>query len=225
MAVTKKDFTDLLGESISTDLAAEAAPSSQKEHAFSETFEKRMSDFFSGKDAQRRKAKVNTKRWLIVAIAAVLLLAAVACAIPEVRQSIAGFFVRIFGNHVEYTAPVITKDRIEEEYGLVPLPEGFVQISKENTDRYVVTLYLDADDNVIILRQSVTEANIDSIDNEHGEFQELRIGENTIRVHYSEVGANAAWLENGYYFSLGYGDYIDHETFEEWVSSVKVIQP
>ncbi len=201
MAVTKKEFTDLLGESISADLASEAAPTERTEQVFSEAFEKRMSDFFSGKAVQRKKAKSNPKRWLIVAIAAVLLLAAVACAVPEVRRSIAGFFVRMFGDHVEYTDPDITKDRIEEEYGLVPIPEGF-ELNTESGSKTRTLRYEDGKGRYIIFIQTVDAEIQISVDNEEGEFSEQTIANKSCRIYISDDGSQASWLENGYFFSM-----------------------
>lgn len=222
MAVTKKEFTDLLGESISADLASEAVPTERTEQVFSEAFEKRMSDFFSGKDAQRKKAKSNPKRWLIVAIAAVLLLAAVACAVPEVRRSIAGFFIRIFGDHVEYTDPAVTKDRIEEEYGLVPIPEGFVGNISVRTDSIMVTDYTNNNGNIISLQQAALKGHKDLIDNENGMFTEEEINGKMIRIYRSKDAAQASWTENGYYFSLSALYPVNETFFREMISAVGI---
>lgn len=219
MAVTKKEFTELLGESISADLAAEAPPADSGEQVFSEAFEKRMSDFFSGK--RSGKAKLRPKRWLIAAIAAVLLLAAVACAVPEIRRSIAGFFVKIFGDHVEYTDPDITKDHIEEEYGLVPIPEGYTVEDIQRSEDLVVTYYSNTDGYSIYLNQSSSKNRNEKVDNEHGESYELEIDGRKVVVYSGEGGMHAAWLENGYYFSLVTNELLELTVFEKMISSVK----
>lgn len=220
MAVTKKEFTELLGESISADLAAEAPPADSGEQVFSEAFEKRMSDFFSGK--RSGKAKLRPKRWLIAAIAAVLLLAAVACAVPEIRRSIAGFFIRIFGDHVEYTDPDITKDRIEEEYGLVPIPEGFEETTSIKNNSAVITDYFDEQGNYISLKQVAYRLYSVSIDNENGYFEEETINGIAMRVYRSENVTEASWIEDGYYFSLLCSFQADDGFFRELISNVRI---
>lgn len=221
MAMTKNELLDILGKSISADLAAEGTPTPQKEPVFSEDFEQSMNEFFAKGSSAKKKNKVRPKRWLIIAIAAVVALAATACAVPEIRESIAGFFVKVFGDHVEYTDPNVTKNSIEEEYGIVPIPEGFAITDSVNTDSSLVVTYTDENENSIILRQIASKNYSISVDSEHGNFEEFELDGKDVRIQYGANGAQAAWIQDGYYFTLTYPDEISLETFENWVISVQ----
>ena len=221
MAVTKNELLDMLGKSISADLAAEGTPTPQKEPVFSEDFEQSMNEFFAKGSSAKKKNKVRPKRWLIIAIAAVVALAATACAVPEIRESIAGFFVKVFGDHVEYTDPEITKEGIEEEYNFVPLPEGFSLIEQSKTETTLSSTFSDNERNILLLKQYASGSVSEVVDNELGEFEETVIGNKTVRVYLSEESAQASWMENGYYFSLYYLSHIERETFEGWIKTIQ----
>lgn len=221
MATIKKELADAYGEIIDVEIEAAIAEAENEPHEFSPQFKNQMEELIrTGKPYNKRGLTKRGKRILIIAIAAVLALALTACAIPEIRESIAGFFVKIFNDHVEYSDPDVTKDRIEEEYGFEPLPEGFELIDETKDDSYLEALYADADGHVIMFRQSASEINEDSIDNEHGKAFMQSIGEKKVLIHFSEVGARATWIENGYYFSIDYGSNVELTVFVKWIDSI-----
>lgn len=212
------ELAEAYGEVIDAEIEALLAEENEP-HVFSESFEKRMNELIrTGRPNSGKRA--GAKRWLIIAIAAVLALAATACAVPEIRESIAGFFVKVFGDHVEYVDPAVTKETIEEEYGLVPIPEGFEETYFTNDGGCVATDYIDNKGNIISLHQWSKSFSGEVIDNEHGEFSEYYLGDIAVRIFSSEFGKQASWVQDGYYFSLIYGSKMDLETFESWIASV-----
>ena len=216
----EEEFAALLAKSIDEEFESILA-GTEEEHEFSPEFEAKMNELFS--DARAKEMpKVRPKRWLLIAIAAVLLLAATACAVPQVRESIAGFFVKVFGDHVEYTDPAVTKERIEEEYGLLPIPEGFAVESVVDGAVTRITTYRNVNEDEIVLIQSVDPAQINSIDNEYGTSEEIDISGDIIRIYSSDYFAQASWVKEGYYFSLTYNAPISSESFVNLICSVKV---
>lgn len=215
-------LADAYGETIDREAEALAAEAEKEPHVFTKRFEERMAELIrTGKPNNRKGLSKRGRRILLIAAAAVLVLAAVACAVPEIRESIGGFFVKIFGDHVEYTDPDITRNSIEEEYSLVPIPEGFhVYSIKRSNDAAVTTVYVDSDENYIMLAQSTDKKMNESVDNERGEFYEVEIRGKNITVHYSDDNAQASWIQDGYYFSLSYTSSIDLSTFYEWIAAV-----
>ena len=168
----------------------------------------------------RRLVNSRAKRVAAALIAAVLLLLMVGFTSKRIRSSVAGFFVETFGDHVEYFDPAITKTSIEEEYGLVPVPEGFEESAVSKTDLRVSTCYSSADDDTIWLWQTCNKSGIDSVDNEHGTETETVIEGTPVRIILADDHAVAAWVENGYYFTLSYSSAISIDQFTEWISSV-----
>lgn len=221
MAMTRKEFADIVGRSFDEGLEAETGYKEQPEAEFSADFEKRMDEFFANK-ADGGKKKIKRRLWILIAAAAVLALAATACAVPEIRESIAGFFIRTFGDHEEYSDPRVTKEQIEEEYGLVPVPEGYELVNEIAAENALQLVYGDDDENYIQLVQYAAGHIWDTVDTEHGRVFEEEIDGNTVRIMYSEYGATAAWIENGYFFSLSCGSPVELEEFESWIASVGI---
>ncbi|MCR5808620.1 MAG: DUF4367 domain-containing protein [Clostridiales bacterium] len=214
-------LADAYGETIDREAEALAAEAEKEPHVFTKRFEERMAELIrTGKPNNRKGLSKRGRRILLIAAAAVLVLAAVACAVPEIRESIGGFFVKIFGDHVEYTDPDITRNSIEEEYGLVPIPEGFEETSVTRGDLIVISTYESSSGVSLSLIQSADPNQNDSIDNEHGEFFETEIGKKLVRIHMSDYGTQASWIEDGYYFSLVCSNNIEQNIFEEWIASV-----
>lgn len=222
MENNKQLIADAYGKAMDAEYDAILAEDETEPHQFSERFEEKMNDLINGDASEKKGASRRRLRpiWLIAA--AILLLAATACAVPSIRKSIAGFFVKMFGNHVEYTDPDITKDRIEEEYGLVPIPEGFEETTAIKNDSVVVTDYVDEMGNVISLQQVAKSQYYDFIDNENGVFEEETVNGIAIRVYRSEDTTQASWIEDGYYFSLSCLFQIDNDFFREIISNVKI---
>ena len=218
--LTKTEFKEAFREAMEIQLASDLKES--EPHEFTPGFEARMEEIIkTGKPNNKKKGLSRRgKRILIIAIAAVVALTLTACAVPEIRESIAGFFVKIFSDHVEYSDPDVTKERIEEEYGLVPIPEGFVEVKCLRGKDFVGTDYLDSDENCISLLQKANSHLNDTVDNERGSFYECTINGNTVRIYLSADSAQASWIANGYYFSLIYSSHVEQRQFEDLIASV-----
>ena len=218
MKTIREEISEYYGALIDAEIEAAFAEAEKAPIVPSKRFERRMRALLrrGGKAAPSR-----TKRILIIAAAALLALAMGACAVPEVRESIAGFFVKIFGDHVEYSVPDTIKERIEEEYGLVPIPEGFKLISQNCNENFLGSVYSDADGNILMLRQFAEKDTLHAVDNENGDTCECEIGGKTVLFYHSENSSSATWIEDGYFFSLSCGSKVDPEVFKEWIRAVK----
>lgn len=222
MSVSKAELAEILARSIDEEFAFAVKEAEKEPHEFSEEHEAKMAELIkTGNPKQRKTTSNRGKRILVIAIAAALALVATACAVPEIRESIAGFFVKIFSNHVEYSESKATKESIEVEYGIIPIPEGFEISYSSNDGESVLTEYVDDEDNIIKLIQGAKGFPGESVDNEHGDFYEYYIGDIAVRIMHNEYGAQAAWLQDGYYFSIVYTSPIELEEFETWIKSVR----
>ena len=214
MSDFEKELAAAYEKAMDAELDAVIAESGKDPHVFSDRFEKSMEEMIrtgrpdklwsdAPKNTNEKKKKLSGKglRILLIAAAILLALTAVACAVPEIRESIAGFFVRIFSNHVEYVDPAITKDRIEEEYGLVSL-DGYQIISKNNDGETNTVTYNNGNGTVIVMIQSVSQQIAFSVDNENGEAEEYKVNDIVVRLYKSEVSNQASWIQDGYFFSL-----------------------
>lgn len=199
------------------ELALASCPAFAPSAGFGERMEKLIRE---EKRPVRRLLNSRVKRAAAALIAAAMMLCFLGFTSERIRSSVAGFFVQVFGDHTEYSDPAITKTSIEEEYGLVPVPEGFEESTVSKTDLRVSTCYSSADDDTIWLWQTCSKSGIYSVDNEHGTQMETVIEGKSVMIILSEDHAHAAWIENGYYFTLSYSSAISIDQFTEWISFV-----
>ena len=129
----------------------------------------------------------------------------------------------MFDDHVEYSDPAEIKETIEKICALSPMPEGFELKLDCRTETGYMATYMDAAGNAIMLQQSAGSGVTENIYAESGRFEERSIGKRRIRVHYGEGFAQAAWTENGYFFSIACTGDFSPETFEEWIDAVKTL--
>ena len=189
----------------------------------SKAFEARMEGLIAEeKRPVRRLVNSRAKHVAAALIAAVLLLTVVSFTSERIRSSVAGFFVQTFGDHSEYFNPGVTKTSIEEEYGLVPVPEGFVEYKTIIEDDYLSRIYAKDENSLISLLQQAGSSVSESVDNEHGVIDEYEINGKTVLIYLSGKAAHAAWTENGYYFSLAFTSFsqVDLDQIIDYVSSV-----
>lgn len=217
MKTLREELAEYCGSLIDADIEAALAAAEKEPIVPSKRFEKRMAALLgTGKKA----SATRIKRIVIIAAAALLVLALAACTVPKVRESVSGFFVKVFGDHVKYIEPAITKERIEEEYGLVPIPEGFDIVETSNNGRCRVITYVDKNETALQLTQGAKGFDEESVDNELGVFYEKQIGDKTVRIYQSDYSSQAAWIQDGYYFSLSYNAPIELVNFEALIGSV-----
>lgn len=226
----KVAIADAYGEMLDAEIDAILASAPKEQHIFSDGFEKKMNALInnagSDDDGCKTEESVPVKRrkvrklWLIAA--AILALAAAACAVPEVRKSIAGFFIRTFSDHVEYSDPDITKTSIEKEYELNPIPEGFSVTYYSNIGTDMIIKYMDTDEALIRLLQSANPNGVEMIDAERGDFTYHTVDGKEVRLYSGDDGSVAVWIDNGYYFSLFYTEPMDQELLEHMMSLVKI---
>ena len=222
--MTKDEFREAMRDAVLASIEAEIADYKEKygdePHVFSAEHEAKMRAIFDNFEKKQRRRRRT--RWALVAAAcAVFAFTCVSCTVPQIKESISGFFVQVFGDHVEYTDPAVTKECIEEEYGLVPVPEGFEIAEETKTDTSLTVTYVDNNNNSIMFIQSAGKHPLENVDSEHGSFSEYDLDGLDVMISFGEYGANAAWVQDGYYFALIYPAEIDLNTFEEWISSVQ----
>lgn len=225
MTTIEKELANAYGEVIDAEIEATLASAEQERHEFSPEFKKRMEELIKTGDPNKKNGlSKRGKRILIIAIAAVVALTLTACAVPEIRESIAGFFVKIFGDHVEYSDPEVMKDAIEEEYGLVPVPDGFAINYHSKINGIAHIQYSSEKFGDIQLIQGAKVAIDSFVDNEHGSFTEHSVGDKFVRVYNGEESMSASWVENGYYFILTCNFPVEQALFESWIDSVQIVE-
>lgn len=206
-----------LGEAMDREFDAYLSEAAVEPHSFSRRFERRL-----GRLLRSGRPAVPVRRVLIAAAAAVLALVALACASPNLRRTLAGFWIKAFKDHDEYIFSDVTKKSIEEVYALSPVPEGFEETYFSQNDVSCFTDYYDANGNLICLKQYSANPSGQSADNQQGEAMEEAVGGLTVYLRISEGYASASWVDNGYFFSLTCTPSVSFDRLRELIMSVGI---
>ena len=223
MSMTKAELMNVFRDAASAEFADFSPYESDYNYEFSERFERRMDRLIRSESrAAWRFVNTNPKRLIILIVAVIMALTAAACAVPEIRESIAGFFVRMFSDHAEIGLSETIRESIEDSYELDPVPDGFSLSLKKATEFYVYLEYIDSNGNLIILDQKAVHDSPISFDNCSGAYCERSINGKSVLIQFTDNFTQAYWEEEGYLFQLWYSSSVDAETFSTWIDSVKL---
>ncbi len=221
MAMTKAELLNVFRDAACTEFAVFSPNESDYTYEFSERFERRMDRLIRSESRPAwRFINTNPRRLIIIAIVIVMALFAVACAVPEIRESIAGFFVRMFSDHAEITAPELTKQSIEDEYNLLPIPERYeIAAQYKSLDMYMVD-YADENNGLIRFRQFADASYLYLLDSVYGCNTECVINGKKVLFFYSNDFSQAVWEEDGYVFQIYCSPSVEFSVVEKYIDSV-----
>ena len=182
MSVTKAEFKQIFTAAVAQEFCH--IPGAEKiSYTFSQAF-------------LRRKEKLikNTRKttWYWVNTAAkraaviVLLLAmlfSVAMSVEAIRDPVVTFFTELYEKYILIVFEGDGYKEIEQEYGFTQLPEGYEIVDVARAPAIVITTLQDAQDNLLVLEQSIAEGDGPTVDNEQGVVTQVSIGETSVLVY------------------------------------------
>ena len=221
MPISEEEFKQALREAAGSEFDG-LLPEEGGGHVFSERFERRMARHISSEAGGRRSSPLPGRlRPAAIAVILAAAMLAAACAIPKVRESVAGFFMQVFPDHMEVVPTELERSVIERVYDLDPIPEGFTLSKTMFRDELYFSIYSNEDDDTIGFHQYAGSVHASSFDNENADCTEYEIEGRMVLIRYSEDSSMAIWAEDGYIFALDFGSPVDLELFKTWIASVK----
>lgn len=170
---------------------------------FSEKFEKSMDKLIRKNNRIQLSTRRKIKTGLLAALIAVLVLFTGLMSFAATRKPIIEFTKKVFEQfnkvslNSESTPPL---DKIEIEYTLTNLPEGFELISYNSDEYRVYALWKDSNGNEISFTQ-IPLGSVFTVDNEY-KYQELKINGFTAYLVEDEAGRFVRWTDGYYWFSI-----------------------
>lgn len=173
---------------------------SEIEWDFSTKFEKSMEKLIKKNNTIKISTRRNIRKGLLAAIVAIIVLFTGLMSVTATRTPFIEFIKKVFPQYNEITlseesTPPV--DKIETEYTLTALPEGFEVKEYQKDDLGILTVWENSNGNRIILMQDLLDSNF-SFDNEH-EYEELYI--NGYEAYY--YSSQLTWTDGIYWFTLG----------------------
>ena len=160
-----------------------------------------------GVDVQKEEGRryYHKKRVLSLILAAVLLLVS-AVTVYAYRGAILGFIEKIFDDHVEVGFDGVPEDApsvIEEVYTLGYVPQGYVQVQKNSSERSVRYTFKNEEGKSIDFLQDTINANsIIGMDNEYGDIEIRIYGERKVYCRISSSNCSFLWRGEKYVLQI-----------------------
>ncbi|MCD7871840.1 MAG: DUF4367 domain-containing protein [Clostridiales bacterium] len=170
---------------------------------FSKKFENSMNKLIKKNNRIRISTRLKIRKGLIAAIIAIIVLFTGLINVSATRTPFIEFIKKVFPkfNQItlsdESTPPI---EKIETEYTLTDLPDGY-EIDIYQKDKLVVmTKWKNKSGDEIVLFQETLDPNL-SIDTEHN-YQELKINRYEAYLMTTERNSVLSWTDGYYWFTL-----------------------
>ncbi len=179
---------------------------------FSEKFEKSMNRLISKNNHIRLSTRKHIRKGLLAAIVAIIVMFTGLMSVSATRTPFIEFVKKILPqfNEVtlseESTPPV---DRIETEYTLTDLPDGFEITEYQKYELGILTTWINNNGDEVTFSQNIIDTNF-TIDNEHN-YTELLINGYTAYFVEDESGALIRWTDGNYWFTLSVSNNLSNE--------------
>jgi len=222
MAISKAQFKEAFREVISSEFSHIPKNEDEIDFVFSERFNKRMAKLInSQKKAYYKLINTAAKRVAII-IVLILTMFTAAFSVKAIREPIIKFVKQIYETFIHYSVEGDTTDKIEKEYPLKFVPDGFNEINKVRDSYLITTIYENSTADRIVFSQVTTKTNAGYfLDNETGEVHSEVV--NGINVEWKKWYDNITvlWTNEGYVFSIECMGNINFDTIKDMICSVE----
>ena len=172
------------------------------DHVFSTRFEKKMNKLIR-KEAEHPWAVSHTlARNLIAAAIVIILLFTLCMSVGAIRNAIFNFFRLHFEDHDRIVFEVQERTKIEKEYIIANLPEGFVLKEEIKNDINNMKVFENENGDYIHFSQSISMSNGIALDNDRSKYKVMEIDGNGVFVTSTHEKVMLAWDQDGYLFFL-----------------------
>lgn len=170
---------------------------------FSEKFEKSMNKLIKKNNHIQLSTRRNIRKGLLAAIVAIIVTFTGLISVSATQTPFIEFVKKIFPQFNEITlseesTPPVNK--IETEYTLTNLPDGFEMTEYQKDNLGVLMTWINNNGDEITFSQNIVDTNF-TIDNEHNYKEQNIIGYKSYYIE-DEAGALLRWTDGYYWFTL-----------------------
>lgn len=179
---------------------------------FSEKFENSMNQLIKKNNHIKLSTRRKIRKGLLAAIITVIVAFTGLMSVSATRTPFIEFIKKVFPqfNEVtlseESTPPV---DRIETEYTLTNLPDGFEITEYQKDELVVMSKWENQMGEDIVLFQEILDSNL-SIDTEHS-YEEIVINGYSAYLNKYELNSSLKWTDGYYWFTLSVPNNLHNE--------------
>ena len=217
----------LLEEDLKEMAIIDALP--DEEFVFSEKYKKEMQKLLNRHKKHTNSTNRFVPKRLVGVLAAILITLTLMMSISAIREPVVKFIVNVYENFisifVEEDEGVKTPETIEKIY--LPSYEirGFHIQSTKNYDITAITNWINDDNKIVILEQSILEDYYQAfIDNESMDYRMINL--NTCETYYTEKNNNYCfvWSNGEYMFKMKFPNTIELYEIKKIIESMEIVE-
>ena len=221
MAMNRAQLNQAFREVASMEFADIPSDETQIQFNFSDEFTKKMEKLIAHqKKPYWEYVSTLEKRIVIVAIL-VLSIVVTAFSYEEVRASMLRWCEDMYEEYIRYYFEGDTTKVIEYEYQLTYVPEGFEKVYEQRDYETIIIGYENKVGDYIQFEQHATTGYDFNVDNENGEWSNIIIDDEDIRVYQHPDLMCALWIEEGYSMYIVYYGCQDVKMIYEMIRTMK----
>ncbi|MBQ8895135.1 MAG: DUF4367 domain-containing protein [Clostridia bacterium] len=222
--MTRDELRSAIREAASAEFRDIPTDDALIDYTFSPSFEATMKDLIrKEKRSWWRMTNTARKRVCIIA-AALIMLFATACSIPSVLKPIVNFFSEVYETFAHYFFEGEKTNTIKTEYVLTKLPDGYVEVSREELDAAIFITYENSDGHSIKFSQKITDDADLYVDLEKGTTIEITLNDNSIMHLYEQDNfIRATFVKGTYYIVIIHQGDLTQQEITEIVNSISLI--
>ena len=222
MSMSREEFKAAFREVISSEFAQIPTDEDSIDFTFSEKFIKRMDKLIR---AQRKSYYkfINTagKRAAVIFVAIITLFTA-SLSVKAIREPVVRFVKRVYETFIHYSYEGDKTEKIEKEYIVTHLPDGFKQTDKIENDVFISTEFKDDLGNIIEFTQMATSHSAGYFaDNENGTSFTENVGGYEIEFFEAYDTKQAIWTKDRYVLNITCYGNIGFEVIKEIISDIE----
>ncbi len=222
MSMTKAEFITALREAVSSEFAHIPCNENEIDIILSDRFKRKMEKLIK---AQRKPyyALINTaaKRVAIIIVAIITLFTA-SLSVEAIRTPVINFVTQIYETFVEYFFEGDTAKKIEKEYVITNLPDGYELKEKIESEASITYVYLNNSNEYLWFSQKITSEAKSIFDNEKSNIYNYKIDNLEVSICKTNTKRYAFWTKENYYLTISASSNVSNETIINMIKSVKL---
>lgn len=220
MAMTRKELNQAFREAVMLEFV-DVPDESQITFAFSEKFEQKMQKLIARQKKSYWKYVNTAKKRVAIAVISLLSMLMLAMSNEDVRASMLQWCENVYKEYIHYYFEGETTKKIEHEYQLTVIPDGFEKVYEQRDTESIMITYENQVGDYIQFRQQITEDFDTYVDNEKGKWSTVVINDKDVKVFDYTTLMGAMWVEDGYYMFLVYYGCDDNKIIKEMIETIR----
>lgn len=222
MAINRSELNNAFREAIASEFVSPTNNLNETKITFSDSFNQRMTNLINSQRKPYYKLVNTAAKRVAIIFLLILTVLTTALGVKAIREPIFRFIKQMYESFIHYTCNDNSVDKIQKEYTITNLPEGFEKVSVVKNKNSISTNYISSRGDTIQFTQMTTNSHSGHFfDNETGEIYSEIMNGITVEFKIWKNSKSVSLINHGYIFIIDvYGD-ISIEDLKQIITSIE----